>query len=152
MPETRLCQAALGAQFLLFAYSLPVISYAAAIITRQKSVPGRLLAVWNYANVASIGQHICPISWAAGLPGCVSHADPAGPLVDSGNGGVGPYRARTSGHLDAEPLPTKRLRTRIRAVHWGTTGGWRRVERNLNTGAPALVSKTTAKQRTLQMA
>ena len=61
-PETRLYQAAHGPQFLLFSYSLPTISYARSITTRQKSVLGRLLAVWNYANVASIGQHVCPIS------------------------------------------------------------------------------------------
>lgn len=60
--EARLSQAAHGDHFLLFSYSLPAISYARSITTRQKSVLGRLLAVWNYANVASIGQHVCPIS------------------------------------------------------------------------------------------
>ena len=60
-PETRLSQAPYGCQFLLFSYSLPMISYARSVTRRQKSVLGRLLAVWNYANVASIGQHVCPI-------------------------------------------------------------------------------------------
>lgn len=60
-PGSRLSQAAHGAEILLFAYSFPMISYASSVTTRQKSVLGRLLAVWNYANVASIGQHVCPI-------------------------------------------------------------------------------------------
>lgn len=39
-----------------------VISYCAAFTTRQKSGTPRLPTVWNYANVAAIGQHVCPIS------------------------------------------------------------------------------------------
>ena len=40
---------------------LAAMSYAGAVTRRQKSGADRLRAVWNYANVASIGQYDCPI-------------------------------------------------------------------------------------------
>ena len=143
LPDMRLSQAAYGPQLLLFSYSFPSISYAASITSRQKSVLGRLLAVWNYANVASIGQYVCPISERPVSPDAFHTPiwlDRLSIAETEGRGLIEPVRAAiwmqsrsplNDCAISFEPYTEVRL------------GGWRRVERN-DTGTSRPGPLTTA--------